>query len=311
MSCLIHSLFLLYFPLCKQKSQRYCCNCQGIEKRYKRIDDGQARTTIKMKDHEDDRTILRLPRCDINQESVETEQDYAYIDKTDPIDVITWQRVFRGQFIGVMNNLTMFPVDVQELRFAFRIWDNDPDDRCRYFRQLYYADNTPWQLGVKRKITSVSFGFLAPQSAIEIFPISQTSRYILKVNALRESWYYLRTVGFPIVLISSLSFATPGITEFGDRISFNSSILLTAVAYLFITKDVTPPAAEVTILDIVTYGALCLCWLLIIIEFLFDVSRAVQFIICASVVGLQVVLCVIAILRYTYILNNNDSLGTY
>merc|ERR1712038_1144078 len=128
-----------------------------------------------MEDHAGDRTILRLPRCDINMDDCETIQNYSYIDKNDPYDVITWQRVFRGDFIGSLENLTMFPADKQDLKFAFRMWDNDPDDRCRYFRQLYYADNTEWQLGVKRRITSLSFSFIAPEVDIEVFSVSKTS----------------------------------------------------------------------------------------------------------------------------------------
>ena len=264
-----------------------------------------------MENHVHDRKILRLPRCDINKDEIETLENYAYIDKNDPVDVITWQRVFRGKFIGLMHDLTMFPSDVQELRFAFRIWDNNPDDRCRYFRQLYYADNTAWQLGVKRKITSLSFGFLAPESTIEIYSISQTSRYILRISALRETGYYLRTVGFPIILITSLSFASIGIEDFGDRVGFNSSLLLTTVAYLFITKDVTPPTADVTILDAITYGALILSWLLIVTNFLIENKNTLDYVFCGVTVGFQILLYTFVYLRYQYIWNKAEVLGEY
>lgn len=98
--------------------------------------------------------------------------------------------------ISTIGNLILFPADKQELRFAFCMWDNDPDDRCRYFRQLHYADNTPWQLGIKREIKSLSFSFLAPEVVIDVFEVSQTSKYILKIHVPREATYYLRTVAF-------------------------------------------------------------------------------------------------------------------
>ena len=281
------------------------------------MDDGSARTVIKMKDHEDDRSVLRLPRCDINKEELTTEQSYAYIDKNDPCDVITWQRVFSGRFLGVMDYLLMFPVDRQELSFAFRIWDNDHDDRCRYFRQLYYADNTAWQLGVKRTIKSLSFTFIAPESLIEVYSVSQTSRYILKVNVVRESGYYLRTVAFPMILISSLSFASNSIVEFGDKVAFNASLLLTTVAYLFITKDVTPQTNEVTILDLITYGALMLSWILTMLQYLsigpqyFSPSTAnrIGSTLCYFVVITQCLLCSFVYCRYVYLFRNSRSLG--
>jgi len=134
----------------------------GIEVMYPRVQDGPARTKINIEDYSADRTILRFPRYDLNKDEVEVEQIYAYIDISDPQDVITWQQVLRGKFIGIVDNLSLFPADKQELRFAFRMWDNDPDDRCRYFRQLHYVDNTSWQLGIKRKVKSLSFSFLAP-----------------------------------------------------------------------------------------------------------------------------------------------------
>jgi len=289
----------------------------GIEELYPRVQDGSARTEINIQDHSGDRTMIRFPRYDLNKDEVEIEQNYAYIDMNDPHDVITWQQVLRGKFMGIVDNLSLFPADKQELRFAFRMWDNDPDDRCRYFRQLNYADNTPWQLGIKRKVKSLSFCFLAPQIEIEEFAVSRTSRYIVKVDVLRETTYYLRTVAFPMVLITSLSFASLYIDSFGDQVGFNSSLLLTTVAYLFITKDVTPATAEVTLLDVITYGALLLSWMLIMLHFIsIEASESqkkleawIGLTLCTTTVGAQVCITIFLFVRYKYIMCKSEKLG--
>lgn len=289
----------------------------GIEVMYPRVQDGPARTKINIEDYSADRTILRFPRYDLNKDEVEVEQIYAYIDISDPQDVITWQQVLRGKFIGIVDNLSLFPADKQELRFAFRMWDNDPDDRCRYFRQLHYVDNTSWQLGIKRKVKSLSFSFLAPQICIDEFAVSRTSRYIFKVEVLRETTYYLRTVALPMVLITSLSFASNSIDSFGDQVGFNSSLLLTMVAYLFITKDVTPATAEVTLLDVITYGALLLSWMLIMLHFMSIEESDVQkkreewigLALCATTVGIQICLITFLFVRYKYIMYKSEKLG--
>jgi hypothetical protein len=93
-----------------------------------------SRTVIDFDAHtESPRTLIRLPRYDLNKHEVEQMASYAYIDKNDPHHVITWQRVLRGTFISGLRNLSKFPADVQKLQLIYRMWDNDPDDRCRYF----------------------------------------------------------------------------------------------------------------------------------------------------------------------------------
>ena len=293
----------------------------NITKVYKREDDGLARTTIDLEKHEkeDPRTLVRLPRYDLNKHDVDQISSYAYIDKNDPQDVITWQQVLRGTFQGELRNLIKFPADLQELKLAFRMWDNDPDDRCRYFRQLHYADNTAWPLCIKRKIKSLSFAFLAPQAEVDVFKTSQTSRYTLTIPVLRETSYYLRTVALPMVLITSLSFSSYNIEEFGDRVGFNSSILLTTVAYLFITKDVTPDTSEVTMLDIITYSALVLSWSLIMIHFFAtleissqsfkDTKQDITLGLCFFATGLQCSILIFLFVRYQFYIRSSRQLG--
>jgi predicted GNAT superfamily acetyltransferase len=287
---------------------------EGIEKIYPRKNDGLARTEIKIEDHENDpRTVIRLPRYDLNKDEVDQVSSYAYIDKNDPQDVITWQQVLRGTFSGELRNLILFPADLQELRFTFRIWDNDPDDRCRYFRQLHYADNTAWPLCVKRPMTSLSFAFLAPQAEIDVFEVSQTSRYTFKIPVLRSTSYYLRTVAFPLILISTLSFASNYIDVFEEQIAFNSALLLTTVAYLFITKDVTPDTSVITMLDMITYGSLVLSWALIMIRSVAvfdDITSITQFL-CIFVTGMQLILYISLYLRYKYFSSTSEQLGDY
>lgn len=288
----------------------------GIEILYPRKDDGNARTEIKFQDHAYDRNIVRFPRYDLNKDDVNLERSYTYIDKTDPQDVITWQQVLRGTFRSELKNLHSFPADIQHLNLTFRMWDNDPDDRCRYFRQLDYADNTPWPLCVKRRIKSLAFTFLAPEVDIDVFEVSQTSRYIVRVPVLRNASYYLRTVAFPMLLITSLSFASVDIEEFGDKVGYNASLLLTTVAYLFITKDVTPDTSDVTMLDVITYSALLLCWALIMVHFLgtkyadFDVKTTSLGLCCVTTV-LQCIVISYCYFRYKNVTRRGDKLGQY
>eukprot|EP00553_Chaetoceros_curvisetus_P001280 CAMPEP_0204621486 /NCGR_PEP_ID=MMETSP0717-20131115/7176_1 /ASSEMBLY_ACC=CAM_ASM_000666 /TAXON_ID=230516 /ORGANISM="Chaetoceros curvisetus" /LENGTH=597 /DNA_ID=CAMNT_0051635895 /DNA_START=69 /DNA_END=1862 /DNA_ORIENTATION=+ len=295
---------------------------EGIEKIYPRKDDGLSRTAINMKDHEaGPRTVIRLPRYDLNKDEVDQISSYAYIDKNDPHDVITWQQVLRGTFSGELRNVRNFPADLQELRFMFRIWDNDPNDRCRYFRQLHYVDNTAWPICTKRDVKSMSFTFLAPQAEIDIFKASRTSRYVLKIPVLREATYYLRTVAFPITVITSLSFASTSIEDFDDQVGFNASVLLTTVAYLFIAKDVTPESSEVTMLDVITYGGLLLNWSLIMIRFIVfsgrasenfkNLEKSISLGLCTFVSLVQVAFCIFLYVRYTNCYRSSVKLGSF
>ena len=72
----------------------------GVEKLYEHPrlrGPGIARTEIDMKAHGKE---LRFPRYTFNEFNTETTQHYAYIDRHDPPDVITMQKVVRGNFIG-------------------------------------------------------------------------------------------------------------------------------------------------------------------------------------------------------------------
>ena len=109
----------------------------GIEESYQRIiHDGFTRTSIEtdLENHPAVKKRIRCPRFDFNKDEFQVTESYAYIDKNDPQDVITWHIVLRGTFSGELQSIRYFPADLQELRFTFRMWDNDPDDRCRYFR---------------------------------------------------------------------------------------------------------------------------------------------------------------------------------
>jgi len=263
--------------------------------------------------------LIRLPRYDLNKDFIEDLDSYAYIDRNDPRDVITWQQVKRGTFQAELSKLVFFPADIQNLKLVFRMWDNDPDDRCRYFRQLHYPDNTAWTMCVKRKIKSLSFSFLAPQADIDVFETTRTSRYTFTIPVLRRTAYYLRTVAFPLILITSLSFSSNKIEKFSDQVSFNASLLLTTVAYLFITKDVTPETSQVTMLDIITYGALGLSWALIIVHFFAltkvtsqsfkDSEEDISIALCVIVTGIQCCLFIFLYVRFQFFARSSRKLG--
>ena len=144
---------------------------------------------------------------------------------------------------------------------------------------------------------------------------------MFKIPVLRQTTYYLRTVAFPLVLISSLSFASNFIETFEEQVGFNSSLLLTTVAYLFITKDVTPDTSQVTMLDMITYGALVLSWALIMIrciaisedtsEIFKESEGMVTRWLCLVVTGLQCILFIYLYLRHRYYRRSSEELGDF
>lgn len=73
----------------------------GVETNYNRVvNDGYTRTMIDddLEIHPRIKKQIRYPRYDFNQNEVEVTESYAYIDKSDPQDVITWHQVLRGSF---------------------------------------------------------------------------------------------------------------------------------------------------------------------------------------------------------------------
>ena len=120
--------------------------------------------------------------------------------------------MLRGTFKCKLS-LHNFPADVQHLPFRFRMWDSDPDDRCRYFRQLHYVDGTPWPICVKGKITSIDSTFLANKVTVGIDPVAETSFLEVVVPCVRKTGYYLRTVAIPLFFISSLAITTVQIPQ--------------------------------------------------------------------------------------------------
>ena len=239
----------------------------GIEGTYNREqNDPCERIEIKMKD-QDERRNLRLPRFAINDIDVETVQKYAYINKSDPPDVITSQHVIKGTFKGSFSNLSEFPTDIQQLNFRFRMWDNASDDRCRYFRQLYYVDNTAWQKCIKEDITSTKCTFLANTAKLCICKLAKTSVYKVSIPCARNIPYYLLRIALPIVFISSLNIASIPMNDYDAQVTHNSTIFAITVAFLFLVKDEGPKSRYVTKLDLVIWGSFFSSWCLILLYF--------------------------------------------
>lgn len=134
---------------------------------------------------------------------------------------------------------------------------------------------------------------------------------------MRDTKYYLVMVALPIILITSLNFASAGFDDFQEQAVFNASLLLTTVAYLFITKDSTPETNEITMLDVITYTALLVSWALIIIRFLSlsEVSteefleKRIAIGICFVAVGIQSSLYLYLYVKYNLLIRWSLHLG--
>jgi hypothetical protein len=160
----------------------------GIEEKYKRASN-EPRTPIEISDKKG----IRMPNFALNTADVETTAEYGYIDQQDPHDVVTLQRVLKGSFSADVA-LHAFPADVQKLPLRFRMWDSNPDDRCRYFRLLQYCDGTPWFVGSKTKISAIEFKFQQPMVEIGTDELAKTSYLEVAVPCVRCTNYYLRQV---------------------------------------------------------------------------------------------------------------------
>lgn len=210
------------------------CNELGIEQKVD-IDLSHGRT----------REILRLPRYDLNTVTdnikilnnddndhdcrlVKTIKSYAYIDKHDAPDTITWQQVVTGKFV---RSDTEKNDDI--LHFSFRMWGKDAGDRCRYFRQLHYVDHRnddthdasindemiPWhQLAINKwnkigtAVKLIECDFLAPEITVDVSEIneiseaeSNTSTYVVQIRTVKKMGYYLRRMSFPLFFYTSFS----------------------------------------------------------------------------------------------------------
>jgi len=226
---------------------------------------------------------IRAPRYATNALDVDTTQKYAYIDRHDPPDVATMQVVLKGTFQCRMD-LRAFPADVQSLPFRHRMWDSDPDDRRRYFRQLCHADGTPWPVGVKGDIESIECVFQAPRCQVGLDPVATTSFLEVSVASVRRTGFYLRTVAVPLATISALVITSAAIPaeDYGARAGQNTGLLLTAVAFLLIGNEGLPRAAYMTQLDKITAGCFMVIWSMLIAHFvgnLLEIDRELDLII--------------------------------
>ena len=215
-------------------------------------------------------------------------------------------------------DLRNFPADTQMLEFKFRMWDNDPDDRCRYFRQLYNVDNIAWQLGVKRVVDVPTCSFLAAQVELGKDPVAGTSFLAIRIPCVRNTGYYLRTVAVPLFFISSLTLTSIGLDELSSRIELNTVLLLTNVAYLFVTKDETPRTSHVTKLDLVTYFCFLAPWFLIVLNYIafrVDMSLTladnISYMVCGTVVGFIGFMIVFMRTKYIFTVQHNSQLGEF
>ena len=210
---------------------------------------------------------LRVPNFSMNSDEIEMTQNYAYIDRTSPRDIVTAQRMYRGMFRTNVK-LDDFPADISNLPIHVRMWDSNPDDRRRYFRLLWFTDGMPWCVPVKNEIRAVDSVFLQPHYSIAKDKVAGTSYIRMAVPCIRKTNYYLRMVAVPICMISSLSIVTVAVPaeDLSGCLSNNLTLLLTAVAYFFIANDGLPKPDTPTQLDKIVLCAFLELWAVIMIQ---------------------------------------------
>eukprot|EP00942_MAST-04A_sp_MAST-4A-sp1_P003208 g3208.t1 len=229
----------------------------GIEKKFpKKLD--ASRTALDLNDKS-----LRVPNFAMNTTDATTTQNYAYLDKGDPKDLITCQRVVKGKFSANID-LHKFPFDTQKLGFRFRMWDSNPDDRCRYFRLLPFCDGTPWSKCRKSNISAIESAFQKPSAMVGVDPTAGTSYLKIEIVCVRRTWYYLRNVVIPLGMVSILVGSSVAVDkiDYATRAANNLALLLTAVAFMFIAREDLPKVSYMTQLDQVSIVS----YLLIIIK---------------------------------------------
>ena len=268
----------------------------GIQVKYPKSETA-PRTPINVDDGD-----IRIPKFASNEGTVKITAKYAYLDKTDPPEVITAQIVYEG-FFKMQLSLQSFPMDVQELYFRFRIFDSNPDDRCRHFRILPFCDGTPISVVKKNDIIALDGEFQKPSFEVDIDLVAKTSFMKCSFRCVRSTPFYIRTIAAPLLFISICPIAIANIDDYGDKMSNLITLLLTAVAFQFVAKEGLPNTKDGTLLDsIVALSFFCI-WAALVSTTILDIYAAPSresFQISASISSIFVAILAYQILRMQY-----------
>lgn len=91
---------------------------------------------------------------------------------------------------------------------------------------------------------------------------TKASALVLSVEAKRQSWFLLRLVAFPLMIIVALSWSVFWMDQsaLGDRLSVSFVGILTAVAYMMVISDKLPQIGHVTLIHaFVSVSTLIMC----------------------------------------------------
>ena len=173
--------------------------------------------------------------------------------------------------INVRFEIEHFPFDVQflDIKFVYRkrkfiILSQAPD----WINSDQYKLDIPIQVNMQTSITE--YQLLEPwldYRDIKTSLIDENKTFNLKfclirLRVRRYPGYHMRYIAFPLWLIVSMLCCVLGleINDINDRLTFIVTLLLTVVAFQFLTQDKLPESSQVTVIDtmmLFAYGIMC------------------------------------------------------
>jgi len=146
-------------------------------------------------------------------------------------------------------NMVRYPFDKQRLQAVFQVLGYDKDEVMLQIENASsdfhsYANQVPqWDI----KDMSVS---ITDRQSLSAGQLKVSSAFYLATEVNRDSFYALRLIVLPLILIVLLSFSIFWMerSSLGDRVSVSFIGILTAVAYQGMTGDLIPHISYVTLI---------------------------------------------------------------
>eukprot|EP01083_Nonionella_stella_P074218 201248_1 len=156
----------------------------------------------------------------------------------------------RGSLSQLEFDYHQFPLDVQNIRLVFQSRKGN-----------VVIETGDWYVGEPERKGPSSFSNLSMQFNLKDTEWNKvTHQYIINIATKRDCHYYFWNVMLLLYIITNFSLFSYGVSAFNDRLSFDITLLLTIVAFLFSVKSTLPKIKYLTLLD--KYILLCFAFII-------------------------------------------------
>jgi hypothetical protein len=202
-----------------------------------------------------------------NSVNVELKERDITVNPDDPPGIVTMNTSYAGELSEFME-LELFPLDVQDLTISIRSKEKG---------WVYKLLTGPMFTRIRESVELAEWVVYSPKIVVSVGKQGRVL-YELKMVVSRKPGFYVYNVMVMVGGISTLAFFSFlfRAEDWNKRSNYVGMLLLTTVAFKFITADALPKVSFMTIMDIYLFASFIVLLILIVMPITARISSSLE-----------------------------------